>query len=224
MPRKTSKTKKKKVPGMPSAPRKWRGGTSYEARKAQVAALLENDQPFVLSRYLVTANFITETSDWFHEIILWQTREGDREQQSLVLTAPIFRRLVREFDMKIVEHTEYGTIYECNSLLRDLCEEFRSEVAGHLQNLQEARMLYAVKKSGVTREWTMQLRGRIEAAEAELVQAERQFRKDHGIYTYRFCREKGDSLDELPAVIPDDEEEDEFHDVLEEAFSEIDNI
>lgn len=224
MPRKTSKTKKEKVPGSPSAPRKWRGGNSYESRKAQVAALLEDDQPFVLSRYLVTANFITETSDWFHEIILWQTREGDREQQSLVLTPPIFRRLVREFDMKMVDHTEYGTIYECNSLLRDLCEEFRKEIAGYVDDLREARQLYAVKKVGVTREWAMGLRERIGAAEEQIARAERRFREDHGIYTYRFCREKGDALDDLPAVLLDDEEEDEFQDVLEEAYSEVEEI
>jgi len=82
--------------------------------------------------------------------------------------------------------------------------------------------MYVVKKVGVTREWAMGLRERIGAAEEQIARAERRFREDHGIYTYRFCREKGDALDDLPAVLPDDEEDqDDFQDILEEAFAEI---
>jgi hypothetical protein len=192
MPRKNTKKKARPWSPMPAVPvRVWPGGQSYEARVRQIKALLEHDQPFVLSRYLVSAILVPDRCSWFHEIILWQSREGDIEQQSLVVTPEIFRALVDEFGMTLVEKTDEGSIYECNGLMRGLSEEYRNEMARHRAAIDVARQTYLIKKEGCSRGWVMTLRRRLEAAEEAYARASRQFAADHGIYTYRFVSEPG---------------------------------
>jgi len=169
----------------------WKGGTSFDARKEQIAALLENDQPFVLARYLVTVPLVDGACDWLHEIILWQSRSGDREQASLILTPRMFRDLVEAFDMRQADRIDEGEIYECNSLLRDLSEEYRKEMDRHRDAVETAKKNYMVKKDGYSRSWTMRLRQRLTAAEAAYSSASQQFLVDHNIYTYTFAGERG---------------------------------
>lgn len=195
----------------------WSGGTTLSARRHQIQDLLDKGQPFVLAKYALSIPLVEGAYSWAYELIIWQTREGDDEQQSLLLEPIIFRKLIKEFDMKAVYRIKEGEVYACNSLMADLCLQYRHDMAPAADAVVKARYALALKpRRDMPAGSTRPLWDRLDAAEAACAEADRRFVADNDIHLYRFSGERdGEGED----VFDGSEEEEAFEmEPVEEAF------
>lgn len=186
----------------------WRGGQTLESRREQIRRLLDEEQPFVLARYSVSSPFVTDAWSWAYELILWQTRAGEEEQQSLVMDAITFRHLIREFNMYLAEQNDDGAVYECNSLLRDLTAQWREDMEPCRLALAAAHRALSLKKEDRCRSMTLALWDRYREAKASFAEADGRFALEHSIHIYRFSGIPGEEYEEEALAMAVDAEGD----------------
>lgn len=90
----------------------------------KIEKLVADNQPFILIRY--EEMFCEDYNSRSYELVTWQNR--DQYQPSMVMDSNLFRKIIKDYDLQLLESSEMGRVYGIDNRLQQLSREFNRAV------------------------------------------------------------------------------------------------
>ena len=161
----------------------WFKGDSPKIWNKKIQYLIDNEQPFVIAKYLISSRFISDRNEWKYELILWQTREDEEGKESLSMSKEQYNALIENFHLTKLHSCEDGTIHGINTELLKLSSLFKESVSQNERRLQETKETYRTRKFSRASIALIELQ--LEELKAERKMLEKKFCEEYQIYTFK---------------------------------------